>query len=198
MAKKSDITKAKLVETAKELFLEKGFDGLKMQELADKAAMNKGLLHYYFKSKQALFQAIFQEALEDLFSGVVDNLVSDKPLDKKMDILIDLYFDKLIANPGLPVFILSELHKNPGIDGLPNILKKAPILMDAIKTTLPSGMEQTKFLNLFLTVVSLSVFPFVARPLFSKLLSPNVKFKVFMEQRRVYVKKIITQLIEEL
>ena len=198
MAKKSEITKAKLVETAKGLFLEKGFEGLKMQELADRAGMNKGLLHYYFKSKQALFQAIFHEALEDLFSGVIENLISDKPLDAKLDVLIDIYFDKLIDNPGLPVFILSEIHKNPSIDGLPNISEKAPMLMDAIKATLPPGMEPTKFLNLLLTVISLSVFPFVARPLFSKLLPPDVNFKAFMEQRRVYVKKIITQLIEEL
>ena len=49
MGKKSFITQNKIAETARELFLEKGFDGVKMQELADRAEVNKGLLHHYFK-----------------------------------------------------------------------------------------------------------------------------------------------------
>lgn len=198
MGKKSEITRAKLIETARALFLEKGFDGLKMQELADKAGMNKGLLHYYFKTKDVLFQAIFKEAMQNLFGGVVKELVSNHPLEAKMHTIVDLYFDKLKANPGLPLFVLSEVHRNPSLKSLVGITDIIPILMGAVTTRITQKEEREQFLNLVLSVVSLCVFPFAAQPLISKILPGSVKFEDFIEKRRNYVKKIATHLIEEL
>lgn len=198
MAKKSEITKAKLVETAKELFLEKGFEGLKMQELADRAGMNKGLLHYYFKTKDALFEAIFAEAMQNLLGGIVEELLSAHTVEHKMHAIVDLYFDKLSANPGLPVFVLSEIHRNPTLKGLINLSEMSPMLMSAISSQIKHPDERAAFLNLVLSVVSLCVFPFAARPLLNQLLAGQFKFEDFIEQRRNYVKKIATHLIEEL
>jgi len=198
MGKKSDITRAKLIETARALFLEKGFDGLKMQELADKAEMNKGLLHYYFKTKEVLFQAIFKEAMQNLFGGVVKELVSNHSIEVKMHSVIDMYFDKLKANPGLPLFVLSEINRNPSLKGLVAITDFVPILLGAVTSKFKKEEEKTQFLNLVLSVISLCVFPFAAQPLLTKLLPGSVKFEDFIEQRRDYVKKIATHLIEEL
>lgn len=198
MGKKSEITRAKLIKTARELFLEKGFEGLKMQELANRAGMNKGLLHYYFKTKHALFEAIFAEALQNLFGGIVEELTSDHTIEQKMHSIVNLYFDRLTANPGLPVFVLSEIHRNPMLNGLINIADVAPILMGAISSQIEHPKEREAFLNLVLSIVSLCVFPFAARPLLSQLLSDKLKFNDFIEQRRNYVKKIATHLIEEL
>lgn len=198
MAKKSEITRAKIIETARELFLEKGFDGLKMQELADRAGMNKGLLHYYFRSKEALFRAIFKEALESLFDGVMETLLSDLELEPKMHRLVDVYFEKLIANPGLPIFILSEIHKSPSLKGLPKIRKNVPMVMDMVAQNIGKGISQSQVFNLLFTVISLSVFPFAARPLLTYLMPEEITFEEFILQRKTYVKKVVTQLIEEL
>ncbi len=198
MAKKSEITKAKLLETAKVLFLEKGFDGMKMQELADMAGMNKGLLHYYFKSKDVIFQAIFKEAIQNLFGGVVKELVSNHPIEVKMHTVVDMYFDKLIANPGLPIFVLSEINRNPSLKSLVGITDMIPIFIGAVRLNFKREEEKIQFLNLVLSVISLCVFPFAAKPLLAKLLPSSVQFKDFIEQRRSYVKKITTHLIEEL
>ncbi len=198
MGKKSDITRAKLIETARDLFLEKGFEGLKMQELADRAEMNKGLLHYYFKTKEILFQAIFKEAMQNLFGGVVKELVSNHAIEVKMHTVVDMYFDKLKANPGLPLFVLSEINRNPSLKSLVGITDFIPIFLGAVATKFKKEEEKTKFLNLVLSVISLCVFPFAAQPLLTKLLPDSVKFEDFIEQRRNYVKKIATHLIEEL
>ncbi len=198
MGKKSDITRAKLIETARELFLEKGFDGLKMQELADRAEMNKGLLHYYFKTKEVLFQAIFKEAMQNLFGGVVKELVSNHSLEIKMHTIVDMYFDKLKANPGLPLFVLSEINRNPSLKTFIGITDYIPILLGGVTTKFKKEEEKIEFLNLVLSVISLCVFPFAAQPLLTKLLPGSVKFEYFIEQRRNYVKKIAAHLIEEL
>ncbi len=56
-----------ILETAEKIFLEKGFDGARMQEIADKAGINKALLHYYFKSKENLYQKIFIKLAKAFF-----------------------------------------------------------------------------------------------------------------------------------
>ena len=198
MGKKSDVTRAKLIETARELFHEKGYDGLKMQELADRAGMNKGLLHYYFKSKGALFQAIFKEALSNLFGGLSEVLVSEGSLEIKFHKVVDVYFEKLMTNPGLPVFVLSEMHKNPSMKGFPFSSVNISKLVNAIKQSSGREIDHIKLFHLLLTVISLSVFPFAARPLLSQVLGKDIGFEAFMKERKIYIKKVVSQLIVEL
>ncbi|MDZ7635635.1 MAG: helix-turn-helix domain-containing protein [Bacteroidales bacterium] len=52
-------TKEKIFLAASEIFEEKGHSGARMQEIADRAGINKALLHYYFRSKDQLFKAVF-------------------------------------------------------------------------------------------------------------------------------------------
>ena len=56
-------TEEKIVKAAEEVFMEHGFDGARMQLIADKAEINKAMLHYYFRSKEVLFEKIFDELL---------------------------------------------------------------------------------------------------------------------------------------
>ena len=67
-------TEAKIIQAATEVFLEKGKDGARMQEIAQKANINKALLHYYFRSKDKLYEKVFREKvfnfLDELFSSV--------------------------------------------------------------------------------------------------------------------------------
>ena len=61
MVKKTLSTEEKILEAAKTIFHRKGFEGARMQEIADEAGINKSLLHYYFRTKDRLFDAVFQE-----------------------------------------------------------------------------------------------------------------------------------------
>ena len=54
-------TESRILEAAKEVFIAKGFDGARMQEIADTAEINKALLHYYFRNKDKLFEAVFED-----------------------------------------------------------------------------------------------------------------------------------------
>ena len=47
-----------LIDAAEKLFFEKGYDNVTMDEIADEAEVNKALLYYYFKNKEALFFAV--------------------------------------------------------------------------------------------------------------------------------------------
>jgi len=56
---KKENTEDKIVEAAKKVFIQKGMDGARMQQIADEAGINKALLHYYFRTKNKLFEKIF-------------------------------------------------------------------------------------------------------------------------------------------
>jgi TetR/AcrR family transcriptional regulator len=53
----------RLLETATELFAEKGYAGTSVREIVEKAGVSKPVLYYYFKSKDGLFYAVLEWAV---------------------------------------------------------------------------------------------------------------------------------------
>ena len=53
-------TEEKIFDAATDVFVEKGMDGARMQDIANHAGINKALLHYYFRTKDQLFNAVFE------------------------------------------------------------------------------------------------------------------------------------------
>ena len=197
MGKKSDITQAKIASTAKDMFLEKGFDGVKMQELADRAGVNKGLLHHYFHNKKYLFDVVFTEAFNQLFSKFEAGFSSSTRIDLKINAVVDAYFDMLLANPKLPIFVFFELHKNPAL--LQNLITMDRIgLLVAGFTKDDPKITREKAIHIILTIVSLSVFPFMAKPIVLNMVENENNFIHLIEERRPLVKKTLSYLVKSL
>ena len=197
MGKKSDITQNKIAVSAKELFLEKGFDGVRMQELADRAGVNKGLLHHYFKNKQGLFDLVFSKAIADLFGKIELSFEQNKSLEDKIDAIIDAYSDMLKSNPKLPIFVFSEMHKNPEL--VTNLFTKSKfgLLIKGLESGSKSIGEK-EAIHIILTIVSLSVFPFMAKPIVLKMVKNEKNFVQLMDERRPLVKIIVKNLVNTL
>ena len=77
-------TEEKILEAAKKIFHRKGYKGARMQEIADEADINKALLHYYFRSKEKLFEAVFEDAFSGIMRMASEVILSDKPLIEKI------------------------------------------------------------------------------------------------------------------
>ncbi|MBW2439451.1 MAG: TetR/AcrR family transcriptional regulator [Deltaproteobacteria bacterium] len=54
----------RLLETATELFADKGYAGTSVREIVERAGVSKPVLYYYFKSKEGLFYAILEWAAD--------------------------------------------------------------------------------------------------------------------------------------
>jgi TetR/AcrR family transcriptional regulator len=197
MGKKSIITQNKIAETARELFIEKGFDGVKMQELANRAGVNKGLLHHYFNNKKSLFETVFTEAIDQLFGKIQSSLNKEGNIISKINAIVDAYFDMLIANPKLPVFVFFELNKSPErIKELFNS-KRIGILIEGLMKE-NKGLTKKKVIHVILTIVSLSVFPFMAKPIVMEMAKSEKNYAMLIEERRPMVKMIISNLLKSL
>ena len=103
--KKDQSTEERILASAKKIFVEKGMAGARMQDIADDAGINKAMLHYYFRSKEKLFEVIFKEAAARLFPTIASILNSDLPLFEKIRRFTNDYLEIVIENPFLDLRI---------------------------------------------------------------------------------------------
>ncbi|HLN71736.1 MAG TPA: TetR/AcrR family transcriptional regulator [Prolixibacteraceae bacterium] len=179
METKKDTTEEKILEAAKEVFVTKGMEGARMQEIADKAGINKALLHYYFRTKERLFDAILSEIIKFAFPKLTGILMSEKSIVNKIEEVVDAYVDLLIRHPFIPAFILKELNRDPS--GLFKMVVKFGFnlqgVFDQIQQAIDRGeIKSIRPQHLVTNIVSLCVFPFAARPI--------VKYVIFNEDQQ--------------
>ncbi len=102
---KDTSTESGILNAAKRIFQQKGMDGARMQEIADEAGINKALLHYYYRSKQLLFEAVFKSAFLLLAPQLNKVLNDDSSLFDKIKNFTNNYISFVIKHPYLPNFI---------------------------------------------------------------------------------------------
>lgn len=189
-------TEEQILDAAKEVFQKKGMDGARMQEIADKAGINKAMLHYYYRSKQLLFEAVFTNAFALLAPQMNKILNDDSSIEEKVRSFTYNYISFIAKHPYLPNFIIQELNRNPSF--FEKIQENAAFpTLDKFEKQVEREVEQgiLKPINgkqLFVNILSLNIFPFVAMPLVKGLLQLNDKeFKAMMTERKVAVAEFI-------
>jgi AcrR family transcriptional regulator len=199
-------TERKILDAAKEIFQQKGMTGARMQEIADKAGINKALLHYYYRTKEKLFERVFEVAFSLFLPKVKGMMVSDKPIIEKIEFFIENYLDLLHKHPYIPGFVISELNRNPDI--LVKLFEKnvqlkedhvVEKLDEQIKKEVDQGLlRPISAYNLMANVVSLCIFPIVARPILQGILFENDKkeYDAFLKQRKEFVKEYLINSIK--
>ena len=103
----------KILDAAKKIFEASGYNGARMQQIADEAGISKASLHYYFRSKENLFERIFSETMEE-FMKVLSTWEDDtEDWELKLRTFIIEFFKFLRTNSLL--FILREINRNPDL-----------------------------------------------------------------------------------
>ena len=192
-------TEEKILKAAEAIFLRDGYDGSRMQDIADEAGINKALLHYYFRSKDKLFEHVFDLKIGTFFpkaDGVFD---LDIDFTDKIGLIIEGYINLLRENPYLPLFVLNTVNNPEKSD----FIKKLPIgLMQKIALNYFVELQKGKVrsinpMQFVMSIMGMCVFPFLAQPILMDAFGADKKaFDVLMEQRReelkLYVKLILT------
>ncbi len=165
---------ARIKAAAKRLFIEKGYDGTTMQAIADDSAVNKALLHYYFQSKDRLFLLIFREEMAEL-SDPLSTIwqEGERSLLARLEDWIDSQSAFIARAPQLPLFIISEMARNPElIKGLLAEFLPPPQLLrlESEEASAAGGSGLPVLVELVGMVFSLVFFPALAAPMIQHLL----------------------------
>lgn len=182
-------TEEKILAAARKVFIANGLAGARMQEIADEAGINKALLHYYFRSKDKLFETILFETMQSFLPRVNAIFTSDLPLEEKIPAFCTEYIDKMLANPFIPLFVVNEINNQPD-----DFFKKiwggkkpdVSILVSQLETAIKEKrITPVSPAQLIMNIMSMCVFPFVARPMFQRVMGVSDKqFRQLMEERK--------------
>lgn len=200
--KKDQTTEEKILIAAKKVFVENGLAGARMQDIADKAGINKALLHYYFRSKEKLFEVIFKEAASKLFPRVNAIFSSDIPLFDIIRQFTGEYVEIVLENPYLPLFVLNEINKQPHSfsrklfgNNQPPVHKLAEKIEKEIKKGLIKPISPV---HLIINMLSMCIFPFVGKPMIQLVMNiDELQFRNMMEQRKTLIADFIIASIKK-
>ncbi len=189
-------TRERIKEAARRIFVQRGMAGTRMQEIADAAGINKAMLHYYFRSKEQLFELIFMEAIQEMFPKIEKELMADRPIREKLYAFMKAYITQLRKHPYIPLFVLHEMNS-----GGPQFLEKIQKLEAAEHGRSPKQVLGRLFRemrkaqkegelppypirHLWTNIIALCVFPFLAKPMLQLLLKmDNRAFDAFLDER---------------
>lgn len=197
-----------ILEAAMDEFIAQGWSGARMQSIADRAGINKTLLHYYFRSKENLYERIVYRTMNRLFSSILVKVKEKDDFEEFLRTFIDTLIDVTAANPRLPMFIMQELSRGGKsvINILSEVLAKSdPPVTRVILQTINRAVVEGKIrdinpIQLVLTLLGSCLYFSMAEPIVMKIGAMNgfmdgFDKKAFLEERK---KEIFTVLYKGL
>ncbi len=170
--KDSKNTEQLILDAALREFASKGFDGARTASIAAAAGVTHAMLHYYFRTKEQLFQQIFRSKMQTIADIILAPIVEAKvSIRERIAGLIAAHFDFLRANSELPPFLVTTLNSRPeifagemaGISEVgENVRKLQSLLDDAAERGEICRIDVRALVG---DIVSLNVFPFLTAPL---------------------------------
>lgn len=193
-------TELKIFEAAREVFQSKGLEGARMQEIADKAEINKSMLHYYYRSKEKLFEKVYQLSIIKVIPQIVSLLNEDLPLEQKLRNFVEKYLEVVRANPDIPLFVLHEMNKNPTrlkAFMLNEIGKKVQPFLQQIREERKKGRTVDLPAEQIMTnMMSLMIFPFIGRPVLQVIFNMDESdFNHFIDERMQILPDYIVSIV---
>ena len=167
-----------ILEAAEREFLKKGFDGARTTSIAAAAGVTHAMLHYYFRTKEQLFERILDEKMRMLGQSVLAAFGDARlPLPERLRNGIERHFDFIAANPDLPRFIVNEVFARP--ERYEAMQRQIRSLMGVMLIDTQRALDEAADRGeirridvrmLMLDIISLNVFVFIAYPILEPLL----------------------------
>jgi AcrR family transcriptional regulator len=181
-----------ILEAAEELFLEQGFASTTTSQIAQKAGCNKALVHYYYRTKDRLFETIFEGKIKILIGSLVNAKNEGTTFEEKLTMMISRQFDFFMENSKLPLFLCNEITAHPErIKSIKEKIQDIPLnLFKGINKELQEEIEKgnirpISIIDLLVSIISLNIIPFILKPIAQAVLEMNEQqVKIILEKRK--------------
>ena len=197
-------TEAKILAAARTVFTRHGTAGARMQDIAREAGVNQALLHYYFRTKQALADRVFSDVATALFAALPRDLNPAASLSDLIHAFVRLYIDTVRLTPFVPGYVASETNQHPervaaiiaratGTDPsteTPQLQSKLQMLIDA--RVAAGEMRPIRAEQLLVNLIALAAFPFIAQRVLTGVYGMDqAQYDRFLDERREELPKFI-------
>jgi TetR/AcrR family transcriptional regulator len=187
----------RILAAATEEFANNGFFGARTQAIADAAAVNKAMLHYYFRSKENLYSQVIKAAFGRILQEVGRAWLGPDPMTKRVGMVIDSYMDSYEKNPGFLKIVLREV-----VDGgkrlrqaftgsgdeQPNISGLSPQdIIERVSSELNLDMAET--VHIIINLIGMCAISFVSPLFLESVVHYDISdFEAYLQQRRAAIK----------
>ena len=182
-----------ILAAAEQEFLTMGYDGARTTSIAQAAGVTHAMLHYYFRTKEQLFERIVDEKFETM-SHSMFAIMGDPslPIVERIKGGIEVHFDFVAQNPLLPRFVINEIISRP--ERYDVLYKRVGAIIDNVYRGLQSEInrsaergeiERVDIKMLFISIMSLNIFTFLAYPFMEPLMGElMVNRERFLAERK--------------
>lgn len=159
----------RILEAAEQLFLKQGFNATTTTQIAKEAGCNQALVHYYYRTKEKLFESIWMGKIK-LLMGSFSNLnLSYNSIEELVTEIINEHWAFLVKNSDLMLFILREMLNGTKFEYeqiMEEVWLSLGSTLSSIDTILNKEIQMGKInpissKDLLFTIFSLDVFPFI-------------------------------------
>jgi AcrR family transcriptional regulator len=204
MEETSKVTEQKILECACSEFMEYGLRGARMQAIAQRAGVNKALIHYYFRTKEKLYTAVLTDIIRKLWQSIGDHIgtISEEDdIEKIFRMIVTTYISVMRSNPNFPRLFIREFadggNKIPEIlDSLISSFGKIPqqILLLLEKGMATGRIKKMDPSQILVNLIGMTLSMFIIQPLYTEIrkrfLNNEVVYNdAFFEER---IESIIT------
>lgn len=193
-----------ILEAAERLFLAQGFMKTTTAQIAREAGCNSAMVHYYYRTKEQLFERIYGDKIGLVIENLSSVSGSQGSLEERIGQIIDVYFSFLSRNPRLPAFLLYEARQSPTVsEHINNRLRDAlqsivtPIDKDLQAAIAEGRIRPIQTIDLFMTVLTLCIGSFLIIPVFRDVWDlTDEQFADLMRRRREEIKETVLSRIK--
>ncbi|HEV3501311.1 MAG TPA: TetR/AcrR family transcriptional regulator [Bradyrhizobium sp.] len=193
-------TRKKLLTAARREFADSGLAGARVDEIADRAGVNKQLVYHYFGDKDALYLAVLQWVYEEIRTHERELNLEGLPPQRAIRKLIESSFDHLAAHPDFIVLLNDE---NRGgarhVRGSRRLEAMHSPLVSMVSKILREGVRTGAFrrginpLHLYISIAGLSYFFFSNTPTLSAIFGKDLASPAAKRARRKHVVDLVLQ-----
>lgn len=200
MSKDRNNMEQKILEVAEKLFMEQGFTATTTAKIAKEAGCNQALVHYYYRTKEQLFERIYREKMQLMVTSVTSINTSGSTFEEKVASIIEAHWDFLSKNPLIVWFALREnLNGSTALLNLfmKEIRPKAAVAFSKLEEDLNEEIKNgnispISIYDLLLTVISLDIAHFVIMPFYNVIMGDKeTSVKQVLDNRKSEVIKTV-------
>lgn len=193
----------RIIDAARQLFIEKGFVETSMGDIAARVGVNRPAINYYFRTKERLFAAVLGGIVERLVPRVLSTVLEQSlSVEERVSRVVDTYYAVFRETPALPLFIAREMNRDFSLimDAAITLNMSGNLLR--LRNSVVDEMQQGRLRNVpirvvFATFVSQLVLPFIGRPMIQNvLLEEGESFDDFLAEWKPCIIRSMKQLLE--
>ncbi|MBL4674840.1 MAG: TetR/AcrR family transcriptional regulator [Mucilaginibacter sp.] len=186
-------TEQLIKDTAKRVFFKEGRFNATTQDIADAAGVNRTLVNYYFRSKDALIKQVYEEGMDDLDNRLTQVMGSDIPFREKMESFIDVFMADSMEFPYQETFLITEMNMNSNLYHKADMNDKVEDFSRQIQKEMDEGrLEKMDPIHFTMNMFSMMIYPLIMKPMYKQFYNLNdEQFKKLMLERKAITCKML-------